>query len=127
MQTTFRARIVDAGHEKIRNLYYPVMRRLLLSAIAAAAVATSASAQLRSIPDDAQRGTIRHLQDMVVEVDGKPQRLSPGAQIRDPDNRLVVPASVAPGTIVRYRVDAEGLIHQVWILSPGELSEREKR
>ena len=103
------------------------MRRLLVSAIAAAAVATSASAQLRSIPDDAKRGAIRHLQDMVVEVDGKPQRLSPGAQVRDSENRLVVPASVAPGTIVKFRVDDSGMIRQVWILSPQEAAQPDKR
>ena len=103
------------------------MRRLLLGAIAAAAVATSASAQLRSIPDDAKRGAMRHLQERAVEVDGKPQRLSPGAQIRDPDNRLVLPASVAPGTIVKYRVDDSGMIRQVWILSPREIARPDKR
>lgn len=79
-----------------------------------------AAAQFRTIPQEAKRGEIRHLQEMLVEIDGKPQRLSPGAQIRDADNRLVVPTAVAPGTLVKYQLDASGLVHRVWILSAKE-------
>ena len=44
--------------------------------------ANPAAAQLRTIPADAKVGQIRHVNEMLVELDGKPQRLSPGAQIR---------------------------------------------
>jgi len=81
---------------------------------------TPASGQLRTIPKEAKLGEIRHLEAMVVEIDGKPQRLAPGAQIRDPDNRLVVPASLAGKSQVRYLVDAAGMVYRVWILSPRE-------
>jgi hypothetical protein len=88
--------------------------------LAAAAMALSAHAQLRSIPADARPGTMRHLQDMIVELDGKAVRLSPGAQIRDTANRLVLPTAVASKTVVRYLVDATGMVHRVWILSKEE-------
>jgi len=78
------------------------------------------AAQLRTIPGDAKRGELRHLNDMLVEVDGKQRRLSPGAQIRDPDNRLVVPSSLVQKREVKYRVDAQGMVHRVWILTPQE-------
>ena len=79
-----------------------------------------ASAQLRTIPKDAVLGDLRHLEAMVVEIDGKPRSLSPGAQIRDPDNRLVIPASLMEKSKVRYLVDAQGQVHRVWILSEAE-------
>jgi hypothetical protein len=87
-------------------------------------VAASAYGQVRSIPEDAKRGQIRHLQDMVVEIGGKPQRLAPGAQIRDASNRLVLPTALPAGVPVKYLVDAEGMVRQVWILTPEEAAQR---
>jgi hypothetical protein len=81
---------------------------------------TPALAQLRTIPNDAKPGVMRHLQDMLVEIDGKPRQLAPGAQIRDPENRLLVPASLAGKSAVRYLVDGAGLVHRVWVLTPRE-------
>ena len=63
---------------------------------------TPAIAQLRSIPKEAPRGEIRHVQGMYVELNGKPVQLSPGAQIRDTDNRLVLPTSLVEKFDVRY-------------------------
>jgi hypothetical protein len=79
-----------------------------------------AGAQVRSIPEDARVGEIRHLQEMVVEIDGAPQQLAPGAQIRDTSNRLILPTAIPPGTRVKYLVDASGQVHRVWILTPEE-------
>jgi hypothetical protein len=80
----------------------------------------AAAAQLRTIPQEAKRGEIRHLQDMLVEIDGKPQRLSPGAQIRDAHNRLVLPVSLTGKSEVKYLLDRSGMVHRVWILSAKE-------
>lgn len=79
-----------------------------------------ALAQLRTIPQEAKRGEIRHLQDMLVEIDGRPQRLSPGAQIRDADNRLILPVYLSEKSEVKYLLDASGLVHRVWILTAQE-------
>ncbi len=94
------------------------MRSLAL--IVLLSLAATAAAQLRTIPKEAKLGAIRHLQEMVVEIDGRPERLSPGAQIRDPENRLVLPASLAEKSDARYLLDAAGLVHRVWILTPLE-------
>ena len=77
-------------------------------------------AQLRTIPADAKTGELRHVYDMQVAIDGKQQRLSPGAQIRDRDNRIVLPGEVPPGSKVRYLLDADGQVHRVWILTADE-------
>jgi hypothetical protein len=102
------------------------MMRLLAVAVLAV-TCLAAWAQLRTIPQDAKRGEIRHLQEMMVEVDGRPVQLAPGAQIRDADNRIVVPTAVPPGTLVKYRVDANGMIREAWVLSPQEAAQPDKR
>ena len=82
--------------------------------------ASLAGAQVRSIPQDARVGQIRHLQEMVVEIDGAAQQLAPGAQIRDASNRIILPIAIPSGTRVKYLVDANGQVHRVWILTSEE-------
>ena len=94
--------------------------------MAAVLLASPAAAQLRTIPADAKLGEIRHLQEMIVELDGKPQRLAPGAQIRDADNRLMLPLSLSEKQSVKYLLDAQGLVHRVWLLSAAERARAEK-
>ena len=89
-------------------------------ALLAVLICTNATAQLRSIPKEAQHGVIRHLETMVIELNGKPALLSAGAQIRDPDNRLVLPASLTEKVDVGYTLDGAGQVHRVWILSERE-------
>jgi hypothetical protein len=92
----------------------------LLAAVFLLCASATVLAQLRSVPPEAKRGVMRHLQDMVVQIDNSRARLSPGAQIRDIHNRLVLPTAIPPGSIVKYRADAQGLVSEVWILTPQE-------
>lgn len=94
--------------------------------LAAALLVNPAAAQLRTIPSDAKLGEIRHLQEMLVELDGKPQRLAPGAQIRDADNRLLLPVSLTEKQSVKYLVDAQGMVHRIWVLTAEERARAEK-
>ena len=87
-------------------------------------LSAGAQAQLRTIPGEAKRGEIRHVQDMIVSINGVRQRLAPGAQIRDRANRLVVPTAVPAGSQVKYLVDAQGQVHRVWILTPAEAAKK---
>ena len=96
----------------------PTVQLVKVLLLAAAAMAFAAHAQLRSIPAEAKAATMRHLQDMIVELDGKAVRLAPGAQIRDAANRVVLPTAVAHKTPVKYLVDPSGMVHRVWLLSP---------
>ena len=103
-----------------------MIERLILIAVLAGCAA-SAAAQLRTIPADAKRGTLRHVQEMVVEINGGRQQLAPGAQIRDGNNRIVLPSAVVPGSLVKYRVDGDGMVQQVWILTPQEAAQPDRR
>ena len=96
---------------------------IALAALAALAPSFPAQAQLRTIPADAKRATLKHVEGMTVEIDGKKALLAAGAQIRDGRNMIVVPTAVPPGVLVKYQLDTQGLVGRVWILSPQEAAQ----
>jgi hypothetical protein len=96
----------------------PLFGALLLLVCAAAAAQGQV---LRTIPPDAKVGTLRHLQDMIVDIDGTRERLAPGAQIRDPANRLVLPTAIPPGVAVKYKRNDAGMVSEVWLLTQREV------
>jgi hypothetical protein len=79
-----------------------------------------AHAQLRALPADARVGKIRHLQEMVVQIDGKQARLSRGAQVRDAHNRILMPTAIPADSLVKYTLNAQGDVSAVWILTAQE-------
>ena len=99
----------------------------LLAILVFAGCATGAQAQFRAIPEEAERGEMRHLQGMLVEIDGKRQQLAPGAQIRGANNLLVLPAALPPGSLVKYLMGDDGMVRRVWILTPEEAAQPDKR
>jgi hypothetical protein len=96
------------------------MRALLSAVFLVAAFAATAQAPNRTIPTDAKRAAMRHVQLLVVDVDGKQRELAPGAQIRDTSNRIVLPATLQSARDVKFVEDADGRIRHVWILAPQE-------
>ena len=105
------------------------MKRLLpvLLAALAAGWMSGAAAQLRTIPEEAKRGTLRHVEQARILIDGKPASLSPGAQIRDTNNRIILPIDVNKTTVVRYITDVNGQVHRAWILSEAEAKASEPK
>ena len=53
-----------------------------------------------------------------VQIDGRQQRLAPGARIVGANNASITPNQVPPNSKVRYRVDASGQVTHVWLLPP---------
>lgn len=93
----------------------------------AAALPLSAPAQnlLRQFPPAALRGTLEVTAPPEVLLNGQAARLSPGARIRNPNNALVMSGSlVGNRLVVNYLRDAQGLVHEVWLLSPTEAQEK---
>ena len=80
--------------------------------------ARAAQAQLRTIPADAKRATMSHVQGMTVEFDGKKTELSAGAQIRDANNMILLPVTLPSDSLVKFLPDAQGHVWRAWILSP---------
>lgn len=76
---------------------------------------------IREAPKDVQPGIIAVDAPPVIVVDGKEDRLSPGARIRDFNNMLVLSSALAGQTVYTvYRRDAAGLVHEVWLLTRDE-------
>ena len=102
------------------------MLRTLIFALGLAA-SVAALAQVRTIPAEAKRGHIEYVQDRVIRLSGRMMQLSAGAQIRDPSNLIIQPTALPPRALVKYRLDNEGYVHRVWILTEQEAAQRDKR
>jgi hypothetical protein len=100
----------------------------LLSAllILAASATLPASAQttpdfkpgVRPFPAAALRGEMVVTTPPVITLDGKPDRLSPGARIRDASNLLVMSGALVNQKVaVNYLREGAGNVHEVWILN----------
>jgi hypothetical protein len=70
------------------------------------------------LPDGSMVGVMTTQQLPVVQIDGRQQRLAPGARIVGANNSSITPNQVPPNSKVRYRVDTSGLVTHVWLLPP---------
>lgn len=95
----------------------------LCSPPAAAQVQTQeeAAAGGRNFPVGTLRGRFMVVNSPEIQLDGQPERLAPGARIRDAQQMLVMPAAITgQNLLVNYKRDAAGLVREVWILTPDE-------
>ena len=100
---------------------------LALVALTSTAQAQSGNADLniRSFPPDAKRGELVVLGAPDIAMDGKADRLSPGARIRDASNALVLSGAVVnTKLIVNYTRDNLGLVQNVWVLNAEEIKQK---
>lgn len=80
---------------------------------------------IRQFPKDAKRGELVVLTAPDIALDNKPDRLSPGALIRDINNHLVLSgALVNQRIIINYLRDNTGLVHNVWVLNNQEIKQK---
>jgi len=100
----------------------------VLAVSALLALACSAPAQTRPIPEDARRGVMSHLQEMLVSVDGNTLRMAAGGTIRDRNNLIIVPTALPPGgALADYVLDMNGQISRAWLLTEDEARRPKKR
>ena len=81
---------------------------------------------LRTIPAGAKKVEMTftgHFSRVIV--DEKSYVLSPGAQIRDIHNRLVLPSHIRGKYKVRVKLNNQGAIHRIWMLTPQEAAVRD--
>ena len=90
------------------------------------AFAASAAAQLRTIPADARRAEMSHVQENLVTLNGQTAQLAAGAQIRDAMNRIVLPTALPAGSIVKYHLHSAGRVYRAWILTPEEADQPDR-
>ena len=106
------------------------MRYLLLLLIAASLMrAETGYAQLRTLPANAKR-TTTGMQARVqpfVELGGKVVRLAPGGVIYDQNNRTIVHGALPAGADVAFTTDMRGEIGRIYILTPQEQAQFDRR
>jgi hypothetical protein len=94
----------------------------LLGLSCAAALAAAAQGFVREAPKDVKPGLMAvSATPPIIAIDGKEERLSPGARVRDTNNMMVLSGALAGKTLYTvYRRDPGGLVHEVWLLTPEE-------
>jgi hypothetical protein len=97
----------------------------LLAGLTLVSLGSSAQVISRPFPPNAVRGILTVTQPPEVLMDGKADRLSPGARIRGANNMLVMSgALVGQGVRVNYTREPNGYIHEVWVLTDEEARQR---
>lgn len=100
------------------------MNRWIPAALLTLTLATGAFAQgiIREAPRDVKPAVMAvSATPPVISINGQPDRLSPGARIRDLNNMLVLSGALANQSVYTvYRRDAAGLVHEVWLLTREE-------
>jgi hypothetical protein len=102
------------------------MLRCASSLLIACALALPATAQVqRNFSAKALRGEVVFGTPPQVTLNGKPARLAPGARIRDANNMLLMSGTLVGGkAVVNYTTELEGMLQDVWILSPAEAARK---
>jgi hypothetical protein len=77
----------------------------------------------RVLPNGTFKGELQVSSPTTGEIDGKAVTLSPGVQIRDPYNMMVLPGMIRQPVPVRYMTDGAGFVNRVWILSSQEAAQ----
>jgi hypothetical protein len=108
------------------SLWIYTMNRWIRAALAAALTLSAVHAVLaqgivREPPKDVRPARMTVDAPPEIALDGKADRLSPGARIRNVQNLVVMSGSLAGQTVpVVYRRDAAGMVHEVWMLTDEE-------
>ena len=101
--------------------------RAPLFAFALCAIAALATAQttLRPFPPKAERGVMQITQPPEMLLNGKPDRLSPGARIHGADNTLRMSGTLmGQKAVVNFVREPAGQVHEVWILTDAEAAQK---
>jgi hypothetical protein len=110
----------------LKHLCLTLAAVLVTLALPAAAQITGSDGSLsvRQFPKAALRGVLVVKAPPEVNLNGKPDRLSPGARIRNLNNNFVVPGALLDQELlVNYTRDSMGQIYEVWMLSAEEARE----
>ena len=99
----------------------PLVSVALLAALALTYPGVSAQTLTRPFPPKAQRGVMVVTSPPDIVMNGKTDRLSPGARIHGQNNMMVMSgALVGQNLLVNFVREPNGMVHEVWILNASE-------
>ncbi len=118
---------VNRSNRRLRNAGVVMAAALaVVSTVGLAALlsfhsTTQAQSVVRPFPAAAKRGIFEVQTWPLVLINGSAERLSPGARIRGPSNLLMLSGQlVGQRLVVNYLRDAQGMVHEVWVLNATE-------
>jgi hypothetical protein len=86
---------------------------------------TDSVPSVRNFPKAALRAVLVVRAPPEISLNGKLDRLSPGARIRNLNNNHVLSGNLlGQEMLVNYTRDSSGQVHEVWILNPEEAKEK---
>ena len=104
----------------LRALFF-LAASLPLATLPASAQTTEFKPAVRSFPPAALRGEMVVVASSGITMDGKTERLSPGARIHGRNNMLIMTGALINQTlVVNYLRESAGQVHEVWILNSEE-------
>ena len=108
-------------HSFSSNAIFKIATFALLTSASVLFSAPSQAQQVRDFPPAALRGKLVVQAAPQVTLDGKPDQLSPGARIRNAQNMFIMSAALTGQPLaVNYTRESNGMIHEVWVLTPQE-------
>jgi hypothetical protein len=76
----------------------------------------------RILPQNAVLGELTATSYPYVTIGKKQFHLAPGTRIYDQNNRIILPVSMPTSAIVLYKLDANGDLIMMWLLTPDEVA-----
>ena len=103
----------------------PARRQILFAALTLPlwSLSSQAPAQtgVRPFPPGTERGAMVVTYPPIIRMNGKPDRLSPGARIRGLNNMLLMSGAIAgQNLLVNFVRNPTGEVHEVWVLTEAE-------
>src|SRR5687767_4067802 len=100
---------------------------LLTALILAAGVAWGQQARPVALPANATYGEMQAFRYPEAQIGKKVIRLAPGARVYDTQNLIIQPGSVPYQARVLYRLDVQGQIAHMWLLTADEAAAAKRR
>jgi len=102
-------------------------------ALCAAAVLLQATAPANAqqqrpvqLPPDARYGELKAFAYPRAQIGKDTLHLAPGAKIFNTQNLIIMPAAMPAAAQVLYKLDMQGQVAQLWLLTPQEAAEAKK-
>lgn len=76
----------------------------------------------RNFPLDSKFGMLKSYSYPQFKIEKEIMIMGVGGQIRDTDNRIIMPGMLNKTGYIRYQVDSMGLVYRIWFLTPEEIT-----
>ncbi|MBT9614429.1 MAG: hypothetical protein IV108_14290 [Burkholderiales bacterium] len=80
----------------------------------------------RNFPTNVKPAELRGVEYPNVRIDDRTYRLAPGGRIYDTMNRIVLPNAAPKTGKVLFKLDQQGNVLKLWILTPEEIAHLSK-